>query len=298
MLKLARAGTVFLLVAVLCSPAMAGEWTAVKLRGIVMGLFDGEWIELRRGDVIPEDQPIRTLASGRVTFVRDGETIDLGPNTQVQIVDRAGQAKYTTVKQYFGQVTVEAEARQVKHFEVQTPYLAAVVKGTRFVVTSDGKGAKVRVERGAVAVEDMFSHDSVQIVAGQQVAASSEAVMQVSGGGELPRVRKADGTPVSNDDDDAPGNSAFGQSNGNGGDAGGNSGNGGGNSGNGGGNSGNGGGNSGNGGGNGGGDGANSGGGNGGGNGGGDGANSGGGNGGGNSQGNAGDGGGSKKDKD
>ncbi|MHB1110135.1 MAG: FecR domain-containing protein [Devosia sp.] len=282
MLKLARAGTVFLLVAVLCSPAMAGEWTAVKLRGIVMGLFDGEWIELRRGDVIPEDQPIRTLASGRVTFVRDGETIDLGPNTQVQIVDRAGQAKYTTVKQYFGQVTVEAEARQVKHFEVQTPYLAAVVKGTRFVVTSDGKGAKVRVERGAVAVEDMSSHDSVQIVAGQQVTASSEAVMQVSGGGELPQVRKADGTPVSNDDDGAPGNSAFGQSNGNGGNAGGNGGGDGANSG------------GGNGGGNGGGDGANSGGGNGGG----DGANSGNGNGGGNSQGNTGDGGGSKKDKD
>lgn len=217
--KFASAGAVLLVAILMMLPTtvFADEWTAVKLRGSVFGLFDGEWVKLQRGDVIPDDQPIRTLASGRVTFVRGEETIDLGPNTQVQIFDRAGRAKYTTVKQYYGKVAVEAEARQVKHFAVQTPYLAAVVKGTRFVVVSGDKGAKVSVERGAVAVEDRSTRDSVQITAGQQVTASPEAVMQVSGRGELPQVRNADGIPVPNDNGEAPGNSAFGQSNGNGG---------------------------------------------------------------------------------
>ncbi|HEV7276525.1 MAG TPA: FecR domain-containing protein [Devosiaceae bacterium] len=165
----------------------------MKLRGIVLGLFGSEWVKLERGAVIPDDQPIRTLRSGRVTFQRGAESIDLGPDTQVQIIDRTGYAKYTTVKQYFGRVEVEAEVREVTHFAVQTPFLAAVVKGTRFVVISGDRGAKVQVERGAVAVEDSDDHSSVVVTAGQEVSATPEAVMQVSGRGDLPQVVDAGG---------------------------------------------------------------------------------------------------------
>lgn len=183
-------------VAGLTVPSFADDWTAVKLRGVVVGLFDGEWVKLQRGAVIPDNQPIRTLASGRVTFQRGEETIDLGPHTQVQIFDRAGRAKHTTVKQYFGKVAVEAEVRAVNHFSVQTPYLAAVVKGTRFVVISGDRGARVQVERGAVAVESSADRSSVVVAAGQEVSATPGAVMEVSGRGELPQVVDANGKPV------------------------------------------------------------------------------------------------------
>lgn len=182
--------------ALFTSTALADDWTAVKLRGVVVGLFDGEWVKLQRGAVIPDDQPIRTLASGRVTFERGEESIDLGPNTQIQILDRAGYDKYTTVKQYFGRVGVEAEVRKVRHFAVQTPYLAAVVKGTRFVVISGDRGAQVQVERGAVAVENVSDRSSVVIAAGQEVTALPNAAMQVSGRGKLPQVLGANGKPL------------------------------------------------------------------------------------------------------
>ena len=70
---------------------MADDWVATKLRGIVLQLVDGDWVKLERGAVVPDDRAIRTMRSGSVQFMRDAETIDLGPETQVQIFDRAGQ---------------------------------------------------------------------------------------------------------------------------------------------------------------------------------------------------------------
>lgn len=182
--------------ALFSSTALADDWTAVKLRGVVVGLFDGEWVKLERQAIVPDDQPIRTLASGRVTFQRGDELIELGPNTQVQIIDRAGYSKFTTVKQYYGRVAVEAEVRDVTHFSVETPYLAAVVKGTRFVVISGEDGSSVQVERGAVAVEDSSDRSSVVVAAGQEVAAVPGQMMAVSGRGELPEVVDRNGKPV------------------------------------------------------------------------------------------------------
>ena len=198
MFKYPRRGAILAIAfaALFSSTAIADDWTAVKLRGVVVGLFDGEWVKLQRGAIVPDDQPIRTLASGRVTYERGEETIDLGPNTQVQIFDRAGYSKHTMVRQYFGRVSVEAEVRDVTHFSVQTPYLAAVVKGTRFVVISGETGARVQVERGAVAVEDSSDRSSVVIAAGQEAVAAPGRVMAVSGRGELPEVVDVNGKPV------------------------------------------------------------------------------------------------------
>jgi hypothetical protein len=130
-----------------------------------------------------------------VTFERGNETVELAGDTQVQIFDRTGR-KFTTVKQYFGTVAVEADVRQVQHFAVQTPHLAAVVKGTRFTVSSGKRGAKVEVDRGRVAVEDRDTHQSTTVVAGQSVATSTGAPLEVSGRGELPAIRGADGKVV------------------------------------------------------------------------------------------------------
>ncbi|HEV7278369.1 MAG TPA: FecR domain-containing protein [Devosiaceae bacterium] len=182
--------------AALNTTSFADDWTAVKLRGVVLGLSEGQWVKLERGAVIPDHRPIQTLASGRVTLERGAEIIDLGPNTLIQIYDRPDRAKHTTVKQHFGHVEVEAEVREVKHFSVQTPHLAAVVKGTRFVVISGERGARVQVERGAVAVEDSDDRSSVVIAAGQEVTATPGAVMEVSGRGELPLVVDAKGRPA------------------------------------------------------------------------------------------------------
>jgi hypothetical protein len=186
---------VLAVLATVITPVLADDWTAQKLRGTVLELVDGTWQKIERGAVVPESHVVRTLGNARVVFVRGSETVELGPDTQVAFHLRDSD-RFTTVQQYFGEVAVEADVEKVKHFAVQTPHLAAVVKGTVFVVRSDDKGASVEVKRGAVAVHSSESHESVTVLAGQQVESSSDGTLDVSGEGTLPVVVDQSGTPV------------------------------------------------------------------------------------------------------
>lgn len=174
---------ILLVVALISFGATADEWVVAKLRGGVFVYVEGGWEQLRRGDTVPDDRVIRTQPSGRATFVRGGESVEVGPSTQIQIIDRRGRA-FTTIRQFYGQVEVDAEVQNVEHFGVRTPYLAAVVKGTRFIVTSDKERSLVEVVRGRVAVEDFATRRSVLLLAGQQI----DSVDFVA--------RSADGLPV------------------------------------------------------------------------------------------------------
>ena len=188
--------------------AFADDWVATKLRGHVLQLVAGQWEPLVRGDIVPDDRVIRTLKDGRVEFQRDKETISVAADTQIQIIDRAGK-KFTTVRQYFGQIEVEAEVRNVRHFEVDTPYLAAVVKGTRFVVTSGNGGASVKVKRGLVSVDAIGSHAHVDIPAGQTVDVGHSGAFRVSGpGSHKTIVLGVDGLPIAVGVTGAPGRAA------------------------------------------------------------------------------------------
>jgi hypothetical protein len=162
--------------------AWADDWVAVKLRGQVLQLIDGEWAAIERGDVVPDDRVIRTGSTGRVDFRRDAETISLGADTQVQIHDRVGE-RFTTVEQHFGTVEVEAEVRNVRHFAVETPFLAAVVKGTRFVVRSGRSEASVQVKRGRVEVTDLKTGIHALVPSGQTATVGSDGSFVLDGRG-------------------------------------------------------------------------------------------------------------------
>jgi hypothetical protein len=177
------------------SSAFAADWTAARLRGVVLELVNGEWEPMVRGDVVPDDRVIRTMG-GHATFVRGEETIELGPNTQIQIFDQPRSRPYTTVRQYFGEVSIEAEVKDVQHFAVQTPYMVAAVKGTKFIVLSDEDGSEVRVRRGSVAVESLGDGSHSLIVAGQSASVDKGKELHVAGSGELPEVLGPNGKPV------------------------------------------------------------------------------------------------------
>ena len=154
-------------------PAFADDWTAIKLRGAVFAFVNESWVQLARGDVVPDDRIIRTAPNARVQFARGKETIDLGPNTQIRIFDRDGK-KFTIVQQHFGDVAIEAERREVQHFAVQTRYLAAVVKGTRFSVSAGANSASVTVARGQVEVRDVARKIMTEVMSGQSASVGSQ----------------------------------------------------------------------------------------------------------------------------
>jgi uncharacterized membrane protein YgcG len=184
--RLKRVGLVSVsALALATSASSADEWVAERLRGGVFALENGQWVQLQRGDVVPDDRPVQTAADGRVSFTRGKERLDLGPGTQVQIFDvGASTQPYTTVRQYFGKVGVEAEVREVEHFAVETPYLAAVVKGTRFSVETTEGASRVDVERGEVSVSDNEGGQTASVAAGESASVGPE-IGEIGGLGSI-----------------------------------------------------------------------------------------------------------------
>lgn len=167
----------------IASPGMADDWVAAKVRGLVFvnDLAAGNrWVPLARGASVTSTQVVRTMQSGRVEFTRGSEIVDFGANTQARIEDR-GAARFTTVHQDFGTVAVEADVLKVKHFAVETPYLVAAVKGTRYTVVTRDRQSWVKVVRGLVGVTGKGSGQAIVVPAGQQVVANASGPMVVSG---------------------------------------------------------------------------------------------------------------------
>ncbi len=198
------------------SLAFADDWVATKLRGTVLQFVDQQWQPLKRGDIVPDSRFVRTAPNGMVELTRGAETVSLDPNSQVRIFDKGGAKPYTTVKQDFGVVSVEAEVRDVQHFAVVTPFLAAVVKGTRFVVASGRSTAWVKVRRGHVEVEDSHEHTRVMLAVGQSAAMDMRKGqgMTVAGGGTIAPIVDVHGDVVVSDNgsgeslDNGPGESS------------------------------------------------------------------------------------------
>jgi hypothetical protein len=183
------------LVLATCLSAFADEWQAVKLRGSVFVFVDDAWAQLERGDLVPDNRVIRTAPKSRVQFMRGEETIDLGPDTQIRIFDRVGQ-EFTIVQEHFGEVAVEVERRNVQHFAIQTQFLVAVVKGTRFTVNADVNGAKVSVLRGQVEVRDVARKLTVDVTPGQHASVGEAESLTISGPGTLAPIVAYAGDPL------------------------------------------------------------------------------------------------------
>lgn len=169
----------------LSSNAMAAGWTADRVRGEVLVEAGSSWEQVQRGIEINDGARLKTGASGRVDLSRGKDHFSLGANTSVQIRD-SGSDLMTSVIQSAGVVSVDVERRNVQHFSVQTPFLAAVVKGTRFTVTSDSSGSHVDVDRGVVQVQDNSNDLVADVHPGQTADVTNEAPLQVEGTGATP----------------------------------------------------------------------------------------------------------------
>jgi hypothetical protein len=180
---------IFILVVALfvTAPALAGDWVVTRLRGSVEQLVDDVWVPLKRGDSVDYDRYVRTLSDGHAELTRNLEVLTLDINTTIRIqLDTA--TGFTTVLQDTGRLEVEAEAKNVQHFAVQTPYLAAVVKGTHFVVTAGFDSTEVAVDRGTVGITSVASERSTTITAGQTATVGKKQDLTVSGLGPWPTI--------------------------------------------------------------------------------------------------------------
>jgi len=140
---------------------------------------------------------IRTGPTGRVLLTRNQETILISPNSVVGLPSEQKDGLSTTIVQQAGSVLVRAEKRNVKHFQVETPYLAAVVKGTEFQVSLNKIGADVKVFGGQVQVTDFETGQFALVLPGQaaKVSASGNGGLSLSGSGKLNQIEHGSPRP-------------------------------------------------------------------------------------------------------
>ena len=183
-----------------------GAWSVSKSSGEVwMTTTGAQPVSLGKEEVLKPGDSIRTGRNGRVLLVRGEETIMVSPNSVIGLPAEKKEGLSTTIVQRAGSILLEVEKRNVKHFEVETPYLAAVVKGTQFRVSVNAASTSVDVIKGQVQVADFKSGQIAQVLPGQHATAFAQGNSGLSLGGSgtfspiergQPRAPSIDRVPV------------------------------------------------------------------------------------------------------
>lgn len=166
--------------------AEGGVWSVSKSSGEVWITTTGAApASLTQQNTLNAGDTIRTGPNGRVLLMRGDETILISPNSVIGLPTGNTDALSTTIMQQAGSILLDVEKRNVKHFAVETPYLAAVVKGTHFRVTVNAGNTRVDVQRGQVEVADFKTGQIAQVMPGQAATsfAAGKSGLSLSGSG-------------------------------------------------------------------------------------------------------------------
>lgn len=185
----------FALVAMLLSAspgraADAGPWTLVESSGGVHVTFSGvRPVALTTGDEVGPGRKVTTDADGRAVLRRGKSTIVVSPNSALEVPTDKADTMMTRIRHLVGTLLFDVEKRKNEHFEVLTPDVAVVVKGTTFTTSVGAQGAVVHVISGLVQVADVRSGQAVFIRPGQTATSPK-------GGGGLQVRGEATGAPA------------------------------------------------------------------------------------------------------
>ena len=169
--------------------AMPSPWIVVESRGPAEVRHDrGEWQPLMSGAVVAASSEIRTGPSAEVLLQRGGDRVRLRGQSYLELPKADADGALTRLVQWLGQAVFEVDHRPDPHFEVDTPYLAAIVKGTAFAVDVTHDASAVTVTEGVVAVATPGGASTV-VVAGMTArgyAGLSGVTLENSGGADAP----------------------------------------------------------------------------------------------------------------
>jgi len=172
-------------------------WRISKSSGEVSIMTEGfQPVALTAGMNLQPGSSIRTGQNGRVLLMRGNETVLISANSAISFPKSSRpNGMSTTILQQAGSILLEVEKRAINHFEVETPHLSAVVKGTRFHVTMSGNDTRVGVFRGQVEVTDFLSGQHALVNSGQNATVSVQGApgLSLSGMGTLSPIQQ--GTP-------------------------------------------------------------------------------------------------------
>lgn len=106
---------------------------------------------ITNGSLQPGDLVV-TGATGRVVLTRGGDYVVVAPSSRLLLPKAEQPGGFTRLIQQVGTMLYKVKHTGIPHFAVDTPMLAAVVKGTSFTVIVDQDRAAVQVTDGIVEV--------------------------------------------------------------------------------------------------------------------------------------------------
>jgi ferric-dicitrate binding protein FerR (iron transport regulator) len=142
------------------APAAAQElaarpepWLVLDVAGQVTVRHGAQpWQPLFDGELVAAESEIRTGRAAMVVLARGEDRVQLMSESSLELPPAEEGGAFTRFIHWFGRAIFEVEPRPAPNFEVDTPYLTAIVKGTAFSVDVAPGGAAVAVETGVVAV--------------------------------------------------------------------------------------------------------------------------------------------------
>jgi len=166
------------------------NWKVVKVQGdaiLSKPGFAPRSVELH--DSFGAGQKITTAAGSTVSLVRNSEAFIISPNSEIEIPSDENTSTFTLFFQTLGTVLFSAKKKNRHHFKVQTPFAAALVKGTTFAINVSASDYQIQVFEGSVELKGHNRKDSHIVNAGAQ----SQVKYQISNKIKIKKVLNDEG---------------------------------------------------------------------------------------------------------
>jgi ferric-dicitrate binding protein FerR (iron transport regulator) len=133
--------------------ALPAPWIVAEVEGPAMVRYDrGAWQRLDLGAAVAAASEVRTGRGAHVVLVRGEDRVRLFAHSYLELPKAAPDDGMTRLMQWLGEALFEIDPRPSPQFQVDTPWLTAVVKGTAFTIRVARETASVAVSSGTVRV--------------------------------------------------------------------------------------------------------------------------------------------------
>ena len=177
---LTRMAVAVSVIALSATSAFAADWKLIEVAGVVRVAAPGKAPAPAVADqVLPVGSMVTTAAGGRAALFNGKQRITLGPNSRMAVAPESNDGM-TRVMQDLGSILFQVDKKPSQHFRVETPLLAAVVKGTTFTVNVELGADSVHVAEGLVEVHANQGSATRDVGAGATGVVSKAAPEQLN----------------------------------------------------------------------------------------------------------------------
>ena len=160
--------------------AWAADWRIVEVSGVVRVAAPGrDAASAVPNQTLPAGATVTTAGGGRAALFNGAQRITLGPNSRMTVAPDPGPG-ITRVMQDLGSILFQVDKKPSQHFRVETPLLAAIVKGTTFTVNVELNASSVHVAEGLVEVRANQGGATKDVGAGATGRIARDAPAQLS----------------------------------------------------------------------------------------------------------------------